>query len=109
VLKIASHMSLLGYRSTKPISSHSISIRYILILSPHLGPYLARVSSLQGFPPKLSVYFSSLHCLINSEMPLENSIEILIYSYLNKSLTANTFNGLITALNFKPEPKGTKT
>jgi len=63
VLKIASHLSLLGYRSTKPISSHSISVRYILILSPHLGLYLLRVSSLQVFTQKLSMYFSSLHCL----------------------------------------------
>jgi len=29
-------------------------------------------------------------------------MEILIYSYLNQSFTANTMNGLITSIYFKP-------
>jgi len=68
------HWSLPHVRSIQFTTSHTLSLRSILILSSQLRQIFRVVSSLQVFQPEHSVYFSPLSCVLQV-----STISVMIY------------------------------
>jgi hypothetical protein len=58
------HRSLSRARRIQSATSHPVSLRSILILSPHLRPCVPSGLFLQVFGPKFFIHFSSAPCLL---------------------------------------------